>query len=100
MLSKISNSVSFFTIKDSYGATQLVATRASEESSAALDALAEVPVESVILVQGRVRPRPKAAQRKLVCPMPNYAGLIGILTGLLMMFFRIRAYYNRNPRER
>ena len=66
LLRKISSSLSFFTLKDSNGTTQLVANRDSAHSSNVLDALANVPVESVVLVQGSVRLRPQKAQRKAV----------------------------------
>ncbi|KAH8113429.1 hypothetical protein DFH11DRAFT_1689564 [Phellopilus nigrolimitatus] len=61
---KISNSLSFFSLKDSNGATQLVFNSHSPASSGVLDALAAVPVESVVLVQGSVRLRPQNAQRQ------------------------------------
>ncbi|OCB84429.1 hypothetical protein A7U60_g8414 [Sanghuangporus baumii] len=61
---KISNSVSFFSIRDSCGTTQLVVNRDSPQTSRVLDELANVPVESIVLVHGSVRLRPQKAQRK------------------------------------
>ncbi|KAL5527314.1 hypothetical protein ACEPAG_6105 [Sanghuangporus baumii] len=61
---KISNSVSFFSIRDSCGTTQLVVNRDSPQTTRVLDELANVPVESIVLIHGSVRLRPHKAQRK------------------------------------
>ncbi|KAI5120915.1 hypothetical protein M0805_002895 [Coniferiporia weirii] len=61
---KISGALSFFSIKDSNGTTQLVVNRDSPHSSNVLDSLASVPTESVVLIQGSVRLRPQKALRK------------------------------------
>ena len=66
MIRKISNSLSFFTLKDSYGTTQLVANRKTSKHSDVLDKLANVPIESVVLIQGSVHLRPPKDQRKNV----------------------------------
>ena len=61
--SKVSSSLSFFPLRDSYGTTQLVVNRDSPEISLVLDSLATLPVESVVLIEGRVRLRPQNARR-------------------------------------
>jgi aspartyl-tRNA synthetase len=59
--------MSFFSLKDSRGITQLVVRRSkkggdpSEQDS--LAALSDVPVESIVLVEGVVKARPADARR-------------------------------------
>jgi len=60
--SKVSKTLSFFPIKDSYGTTQLVVQRNPQEDDP-LRALSDVPVESAVLIQGHVRLRPNGARR-------------------------------------
>ncbi|KAN0097690.1 tRNA synthetases class II (D, K and N) domain containing protein [Tylopilus felleus] len=57
---KISNLLSFFPIKDSSGVAQLVVRRNDKTH---LAALSHVPVESAVLIQGRVSERPKKDRR-------------------------------------
>ncbi|EIW82250.1 hypothetical protein CONPUDRAFT_136775 [Coniophora puteana RWD-64-598 SS2] len=59
---KVSKTLSFFPIKDSYGTTQLVVQRNPQEDDP-LRALSDVPVESAVLIQGHVRLRPNSARR-------------------------------------
>jgi hypothetical protein len=51
--------VSFFPLKDSHGTTQLIA------SPQAFSDLANVPLESSVLIQGTVLPRPQGARREV-----------------------------------
>ncbi|KDQ07598.1 hypothetical protein BOTBODRAFT_597953 [Botryobasidium botryosum FD-172 SS1] len=60
---KISKSMSFFSLKDSHGTTQLVVRRTPGASEDVLASLSEIPIESTVLIQGKVKPRPKDAQR-------------------------------------
>ncbi|KAI0069041.1 hypothetical protein BV25DRAFT_77833 [Artomyces pyxidatus] len=68
---KLSKSLSFFPLKDSYGTTQLVVQRrvadpnpsADQPVDPSLAALSDVPVESTVLVQGEVRLRPENQRR-------------------------------------
>ncbi|KAF9449901.1 hypothetical protein P691DRAFT_774346 [Macrolepiota fuliginosa MF-IS2] len=53
--------VSFFPLKDSYGTTQLIVNHS--QGFAELSALADVPVESSVLIEGEVRLRPQEARR-------------------------------------
>ncbi|KAF9646974.1 hypothetical protein BDM02DRAFT_3156369 [Thelephora ganbajun] len=59
---KVSKSLSFFPLKDSYGTTQLVVHR-DHTNVDKLTALSAVPPESVVLIQGRVRSRPAHSKR-------------------------------------
>lgn len=59
---KLSKSLSFFPLKDSYGITQLVVHRDSANVEK-FAALSDVPPESVVLIQGRVRSRPDHSKR-------------------------------------
>jgi hypothetical protein len=92
---KISNSVSFFSIRDSYGTTQLVANATvSQKSSSVLKALADTPVESVVLVHGTVRKRPLNAQRQSVSQRYSQFNSIQFLSVLfpLILFCRVHLY--------
>ncbi|TDL29320.1 hypothetical protein BD410DRAFT_811001 [Rickenella mellea] len=60
---KVSHNLFFFSIKDSYGTTQLMANRSNEKSTAALETLSQIPVESVVLVEGCVQMRPEKDQK-------------------------------------
>ncbi|KAG8218411.1 tRNA synthetases class II-domain-containing protein [Butyriboletus roseoflavus] len=59
---KISNVLSFFPIKDSSGTTQLVVRR-NPADHPDLPLLSHVPLESSVLIQGRVFERPKKDRR-------------------------------------
>ncbi|KAI0663087.1 hypothetical protein C8Q70DRAFT_491509 [Cubamyces menziesii] len=59
---KVSKKLSFFGIRDSYGTTQLVADSRMCGPDI-LAAMREVPEESVVLVEGTVRPRPESQRR-------------------------------------
>ncbi|KAH7930300.1 hypothetical protein BV22DRAFT_1140177 [Leucogyrophana mollusca] len=59
---KVSKSLSFFPIKDSSGTTQLVVHRNGDEDGN-LTALSAVPVESTVLIEGKVRVRPEKSRR-------------------------------------
>ncbi|KAH0839690.1 tRNA synthetases class II-domain-containing protein [Lanmaoa asiatica] len=59
---KISNVLSFFPIKDASGTTQLVVRR-NLNDHADLPSLSDVPVESSILIRGRVSERPNKDRR-------------------------------------
>jgi len=61
---KISKSLSFFPLRDSYGTTQLVVHR-DQTNTQKLAALSAVPPESVVLIQGRVRSRPNHSKRSV-----------------------------------
>ena len=61
---KISKSLSFFPLRDSYGITQLVVHR-DQTNAQKLAALSAVPPESVVLIQGRVRSRPNHSKRSV-----------------------------------
>lgn len=54
--------VSFFPLKDSHGTTQLILSDPQGFSD-----LANVPLESSVLVQGTVLPRPQEAKRQVCC---------------------------------
>jgi aspartyl-tRNA synthetase len=54
--------MSFFSIKDSFGTTQLLVLR-KQEDAGRLSALSEVPVESTVLIEGQVRMRPEKSRR-------------------------------------
>lgn len=54
--------MSFFPIRDSSGTTQLVVLRKGD-SADQLSALSDVPVESTILIEGKVRLRPEKSRR-------------------------------------
>ena len=55
--------MSFHPLKDSYGTTQLIVNH-----DAGLSALASLPVESVVLIEGTVLLRPLTARR----PVSDY----------------------------
>ncbi|EMD41035.1 hypothetical protein CERSUDRAFT_62979 [Gelatoporia subvermispora B] len=55
---KVAKKFSFFTLKDQYGETQL-AVHAKDSYQTVLDSMREVPVESAVLVRGKVRLRPQ-----------------------------------------
>lgn len=55
---------SFFPLKDSYGTTQLIVNHS--QGFAELSALADVPIESSVLIEGTVLLRPQEARRKVV----------------------------------
>ena len=61
----MSKKLSFFGLRDSYGATQLVAD-ARACGPELLAAMRDVPEESTVLIEGVVRRRPEA-QRRDVC---------------------------------
>ena len=61
---KISKAVSFFSLKDSQGTTQLVARRVGE-LGASIAGLSDVQVESTVLVEGTVKVRPRDAQKEV-----------------------------------
>ena len=72
--SKISKSLSFFPLRDSYGTTQLVVHTPPgdpppeggvQQSNLPTD-LARIPVESTVLVQGHVRLRPEKQRRPVI----------------------------------
>jgi aspartyl-tRNA synthetase len=54
--------MSFFSIRDSSGTTQLVVLR-NEVIASRLSALSEVPVESTVQIEGKVRMRPENSRR-------------------------------------
>ncbi|KAI9574921.1 tRNA synthetases class II-domain-containing protein [Boletus coccyginus] len=58
---KISNALSFFPIKDASGTAQLVVRR--NKHDAQLASLSHVPLESSVLIQGRVSERPEKDRR-------------------------------------
>ncbi|KAF7985215.1 hypothetical protein HWV62_7846 [Athelia sp. TMB] len=60
--SKISKTMSFFPIRDSFGTTQLVVLRKGDAADR-LSALSDIPVESTVLIQGQVRLRPEKSRR-------------------------------------
>lgn len=67
--SKISNVLSFFPIKDASGTTQLVVRR-----NPLLASLSDVPVESAVLIQGRVSERPPKDRRPVSLPsLPSFS---------------------------
>lgn len=66
--------MSFFPLKDSYGTTQLIVDH-SEGSPNLAAALAEVPVESTVLIEGTVLMRPENARRP-VCEIFKQRSLI------------------------
>lgn len=75
--SKISNVLSFFPIKDAAGTTQLVVRRNLHDRPD-LPSLSGVPVESSVLIHGRVSERPKKDRRSVSsssfpssCPCPH-----------------------------
>ncbi|KAI0269253.1 tRNA synthetases class II-domain-containing protein [Gloeopeniophorella convolvens] len=75
---KLSKSLSFFPLRDSYGTTQLVVQSQANpdshaQSSGLAEALADVPVESTVLIQGQVRLRPEKQRR------PDPAGEIEVV---------------------
>jgi aspartyl-tRNA synthetase len=55
--------MSFYPLKDSYGITQLIVNH-----DASLSALAKLPVESAVLIEGTVLLRPPTARR----PVSDY----------------------------
>lgn len=55
--------MSFFPLKDSYGTTQLIVDHSEERRPNLAPALADVPVESTVLIQGTVLMRPENARR-------------------------------------
>jgi len=65
--SQASKSLSFFTLRDSYGATQLVASKSSAQGL--LTNMSGVPLESTVLVEGKVKLRPLKDQRSV---FPDY----------------------------
>ena len=65
---KISNVLSFFPIKDASGTAQLVVRR-NQHNNAHLASLSHVPVESAVLIKGRVAERPEK-DRRPVSPHP------------------------------
>jgi len=58
--------MSFYPLKDSYGTTQLIV---NNEAASSLSALAKVPVESTVLIEGTVLLRPPTARR----PVSEYS---------------------------
>ncbi|KAI0002982.1 tRNA synthetases class II-domain-containing protein [Russula compacta] len=68
---KVSKSLSFFPLRDSYGTTQLVAhapavdplSEGRGQQSNLVAKLARVPVESAVLIHGHVRSRPEKQRR-------------------------------------
>lgn len=66
--SKISNALSFFPIKDASGTAQLVVRR--NKHDAQLASLSHVPLESSVLIQGRVSERPEKDRRPVRTPSP------------------------------
>lgn len=65
--SKISNALSFFPIKDASGTTQLVVRR-NKHNTAEPPSLSHVPVESSVLITGRVSERPEKDRRQVSAP--------------------------------
>jgi aspartyl-tRNA synthetase len=59
--------MSFFPLKDSYGTTQLIVDHSDEGRPA----LADVPVESTVLIQGTVCMRPENARRPVCARSSN-----------------------------
>ena len=58
----MSKKMSFFQLRDSYGATQLIAdVRTCGEE--VLNAMRKIPNESTVVVEGTVRVRPKSQRR-------------------------------------
>lgn len=72
--SKVSKSLSFFPLRDSYGTTQLVVHTppgdpppdGDVQQSNSLTDLARIPVESTVLIQGHVRLRPEKQRRPVI----------------------------------
>ncbi|KAL6306676.1 hypothetical protein BKA93DRAFT_816243 [Sparassis latifolia] len=60
---KLNKTLSFFSIKDSYGSTQLVVSANAGEY--VLQTMRDIPVESTVLVEGTVRMRPQGQRRAL-----------------------------------
>lgn len=60
--------MSFFPLKDSYGTTQLIVDHSDENLA---PALADVPVESTVLIQGTVFMRPENARRPVCVRSSN-----------------------------
>ena len=59
---QMSKKMSFFQLRDSYGATQLIAdVRTCGEE--VLNAMRKIPNESTVMVEGTVRVRPKSQRR-------------------------------------
>ena len=71
---KLSKSLSFFPLRDSYGTTQLVvhapvgdpSLDGDVQQSNHVTELARIPVESTVLVQGHVRLRPQKQRRPVI----------------------------------
>ncbi|KAG8700086.1 hypothetical protein FRC09_006185, partial [Ceratobasidium sp. 395] len=59
----VSKHLTFFTLKDGEGQTQLLVRSLKSDSPESLHKLEDVPVESVVLVQGKVVARPDSAKR-------------------------------------
>ena len=55
--------MSFYPLKDSFGTTQLILNHS--DAGADLSALARVPVESAVLIEGTVLLRPSSARRSV-----------------------------------
>lgn len=71
---KVSKSLSFFPLRDSYGTTQLVvhtpvgrpSLDGDVQQSNPVTDLARIPVESTVLIQGHVRLRPEKQRRPVI----------------------------------
>ncbi|KAG6833783.1 hypothetical protein H0H87_001215 [Tephrocybe sp. NHM501043] len=75
--------MSFYPLKDSYGTTQLFVDHSKEGPDLLL--LAEVPIESTILIEGTVHTRPLNARR------PGPAGEIDVLVDKVLVLNTARA---------
>jgi aspartyl-tRNA synthetase len=64
--SAVSKHLSFFTIKDGDGQTQLLVRPLKSDSPDAVLKLDDVPVESVVLVEGKVVVRPGSSKRTVI----------------------------------
>lgn len=59
----MSKSLSFYTLKDSSGSTQLVAASRPSPEADILESMRQIPLESSILVEGEAKARPSRARR-------------------------------------
>ena len=57
--------MSFYTLKDSSGSTQLVATGRRLSAGTSLEYMSQIPPESSVVVQGEVKLRPLSSQRSV-----------------------------------
>jgi hypothetical protein len=62
-LSKVSKSLSFYTLKDASGSIQLVAARRQLSTDTSLESLSQIPPESSVVVEGELNAKPLFAQR-------------------------------------